>query len=94
MSIKRNKTKERIARKVRELRKQRRWTQAELARRLGLSQSRLSEIERGAGSFSAEQFLTILSLFNVYSTRFSRQAIRPIEQFPIKKGLFLSYNAC
>ena len=33
-----------VARKVQELRKQRRWTQVELARRLHLSQSRLSEI--------------------------------------------------
>ena len=49
MPTRRNKTKEKIATKVRELRKQRRWTQAELAKRLGLSQSRLSEIERGAG---------------------------------------------
>src|SRR4051812_19664007 len=54
-----------IARKVRALRTARQWTQAELAARLGLSQSRLSEIERGAGSFTAEQFLEILRLFNV-----------------------------
>lgn len=59
-----------IAAKVRELRKQRRWTQSELARRLSLSQSRLSEIERGAGSFTAEQFLEILRLFNVTVTDF------------------------
>jgi len=54
-----------IARRVLQLRKERHWTQAELARRLDLSQSRLSEIERGDGSFSAEQFLTVLKLFNV-----------------------------
>jgi transcriptional regulator with XRE-family HTH domain len=70
MSKRKNNTKDRIAAKVRELRKQRRWTQAELAKRLGLSQNRLSEIERGAGSFTAEQFLTILSLFNVSVTDF------------------------
>jgi transcriptional regulator with XRE-family HTH domain len=45
-----------IARNVRELRKERRWTQAELAKRLDLSQARLSEIEGGDGSFTAEQF--------------------------------------
>lgn len=50
---------------VRELRTERRWTQAELGRHLGLSQSRLSEIEQGRGSFTAEAFLTILQLFNV-----------------------------
>ncbi|MDB4987805.1 MAG: hypothetical protein JWN04_2983 [Myxococcaceae bacterium] len=54
-----------VAQKVRALRTARRWTQAELAARLGLSQNRLSEIERGAGSFTAEQFLEILRLFNV-----------------------------
>jgi transcriptional regulator with XRE-family HTH domain len=54
-----------VARRVQELRRERRWTQAELSRRLDLSQSRLSEIERGAGSFTAEQLLAILKLFNV-----------------------------
>lgn len=54
-----------LARSVRALRTARRWTQAELAAPLGLSQNRLSEIERGAGSFTAEQFLEILRLFNV-----------------------------
>lgn len=60
-----------IARKVRLLRKKRGWTQAELARQLDLSQSRLSEIESGAGSFTAEQFLEILKLFNVAASEFA-----------------------
>jgi transcriptional regulator with XRE-family HTH domain len=55
---------------VRELRKERGLTQAELAERLGLSQNRLSEIERGDGSFTAEQFLRILKLFNIAASRF------------------------
>jgi transcriptional regulator with XRE-family HTH domain len=54
-----------IGPRVRELRERRRWSQVELARELGLSQPRLSQIERGQGSFSAEQFLRILTLFNV-----------------------------
>jgi transcriptional regulator with XRE-family HTH domain len=54
-----------IGARVRKLRRDRRWTQKELSARLGLSQSRLSQIERGAGSFTAEQFLGILQLFNV-----------------------------
>jgi transcriptional regulator with XRE-family HTH domain len=61
----------RISQTVRALRQERGWTQAELAKKLGLSQSRLSEIERGAGSFSAEQFLLILRLFNVTTSRFT-----------------------
>jgi transcriptional regulator with XRE-family HTH domain len=54
-----------IGARVRELRQARRWTQRELSARLGLSQSRLSQIEHGQGSFTAEQFLTLLRLFNV-----------------------------
>lgn len=58
-------TRQAIAGKLRELRAGRRWTQRELGERLGLSQSRLSEIERGAGSLSAEQFVHALRIFNV-----------------------------
>lgn len=64
------KNRSRIAKKVQELRKARRWTQAELARQLKLSQSRLSEVENGAGSFTAEQFLLLLRLFNVGVSEF------------------------
>jgi len=60
-----------IGASVRELRKVRRWTQAELAERLGLSQARLSEIERGKGSFAAEHLLEIFRLFNVDPSHFS-----------------------
>jgi len=58
------KTRAKIARRLRELRTSRRWTQAELADQLELSQGRLSEIERGDGSLTAEQFLHVLRLFN------------------------------
>lgn len=54
-----------ISIKVRRLRQERRWTQIRLAKSLGLSQNRLSEIERGKGSFTAEQLLLILRTFNV-----------------------------
>jgi transcriptional regulator with XRE-family HTH domain len=60
----------RIAHKVRALRQERRWTQAQLAQRLGLSQSRLSQVERGDGSFTAEQLIEILRLFNVPTSYF------------------------
>lgn len=62
-----------IGRKVRALREDRGLTQAELAKRLGLSQNRLSEVERGQGSFSAEQFLLLLRIFNVPVVHFSDQ---------------------
>src|SRR6266850_6548601 len=64
------KSRHEIADKVRELRRLRGWTQAELAKRLQLSQNRLSEIEHGDGSFTAEQFLLLLRLFNVAANDF------------------------
>ena len=63
--------------KVRELRSARNLTQRELATRLQLSQSRLSEIERGGGSFTAEQFLELLRLFNVTAGDFVEAARDP-----------------
>lgn len=54
-----------ITQKVRTLRKERRWTQTQLAHLLNISQNRLSEIESGKGSFTAEQLIAILKNFNV-----------------------------
>lgn len=50
---------------VRRLRHERRWTLDELAELLDLSESRLSELERGKGSFSAEHLLRIFRHFQV-----------------------------
>ena len=63
-----------IAGKVRVLRMERRFTQVELAAQLGLAQGRLSELERGNGSFTAEQLLLMLKLFNVPASHFAPQA--------------------
>lgn len=54
-----------IAAKMRAVRKERRWTQVRFAELLGLSQNRLSEIERGEGSFTAEQLFIVLKTFNL-----------------------------
>lgn len=40
-------------------RKSRKWSQAQLAARLGLSQNRLSELERNPGTLSVEQLLAL-----------------------------------
>lgn len=60
-----------IAARIRDLRTGRHWTQAKLAAALELSQSRLSELERGAGSFSAEQLVKVMMLFNVTIEHFA-----------------------
>lgn len=65
-----DKDRQTIAERIRGLRQARGLTQAALAKQLGLSQNRLSEIERGSGSFTAEQFLRILRVFNVGAAEF------------------------
>jgi transcriptional regulator with XRE-family HTH domain len=55
---------------LRQLRLARGWSQVELSRRLRLSQSRLSGIERGRLSLTAEEFLEVLRMFNVPATDF------------------------
>ena len=74
-----------IARRVRDLRLQRAWTQQDLAKRLGLSQGRLSELERGTGSLTAEQFLTLLSLFNVPLGYFAKES--PKQELDLQNAL-------
>lgn len=54
-----------IGKKVRGLRKARGLSQGELGNILGISQSSMSEIELGKGTFTAEQFIQILKFFNV-----------------------------
>ncbi len=54
-----------IGERVRLLRHERKLTQAQLAKTLFISQNYLSELERGQGSFTAENLLTILRYFNV-----------------------------
>lgn len=65
-----DKTRTQIGVRVRELRQSRRWSQADLAGQLQVSQSRLSGIERGTSSLTAEQFLLLLKLFNVSASHF------------------------
>lgn len=77
-----------VGARVRALREGRRWSQTELARELGLSQPRLSQIERGQGSFSAEQLLRILELFNVGVEHFAptRRASSAIQNALARHG--------
>jgi transcriptional regulator with XRE-family HTH domain len=66
-------TREKIAKVVHALRESRHFTQTDMAKALGMSQGRYSIIERGLGSFTAEQFLMILRTFNVPASHFAVQ---------------------
>jgi len=59
------------------LRKERGLTLGQLAKLLGLSTSRLSEIERGQGAFTAGQLIFILKYFNVSLSHFDGEAGTP-----------------
>jgi len=74
-----------IGARIRELRLERRWTQAKFAELLGISQNYLSVLERGNGSFTAEQLLTILKHFNVPIDVFSPQ--KPAIESQIQNAL-------
>lgn len=51
-----------LQKQLKSLRKSRQMTQAELARRLGVVQSRVADIERDPGAVSVEQLLQVLAM--------------------------------
>lgn len=62
-----------ISQGIRSARLGRRLSQATLAQKLGISQSRFSEIEQGKGSITAEQFIFLLQFFNLPISHFVKQ---------------------
>jgi HTH-type transcriptional regulator / antitoxin HipB len=66
---------------LKSLRKSRQMTQAELARRLGVVQSRVADIERDPGAVSVEQLLQVLAMLGAQMVvRDTRTDARPIKQ--------------
>jgi transcriptional regulator with XRE-family HTH domain len=65
-----DKIRKEIAGHVRTARRTRGWTQADLARRLGVAQSQISGIEAGRRSLLAEQLVVLLEAFNAPLTAF------------------------
>lgn len=60
-----DKIKKDIVESIRGVRKERRFTQKELADLLGITQARYSQIENGNGSFTAEQLVILMQKFNI-----------------------------
>ena len=63
-----------IGQKLKALREARRWSQTELAERVGISQARISLIEHGKAALDAGEFLDVLRIFNVPASHFERPA--------------------
>jgi len=78
-----------IAAGLRKLRKERRITQAELARLLGLSQAQLSKIENGRGSLVAEQLVRLLQEYSLSLSYFvsAEKSSRNEEDTPLQNAL-------
>jgi len=53
-----------LSQHLRSLRKAKGWTQAQLAVRLGVAQSRISAVEKDASALTAEQLFRWLAAFN------------------------------
>lgn len=51
--------------RIRQLRQERRWTQAELGEKVGVHQKQVSAYERGANVPSTEVFIKLAEVFNV-----------------------------
>lgn len=72
--------------RLRLLRRHRRWTRADLARRLGVSPARVGELERGDAALTVEEFLRVLEVFNVGVEHFA-QVAPPREASAVQNAL-------
>lgn len=68
-----------VGRKIRQLRRQRKLTQTELADRIGIHQSDLSRMEQGEYKVGLDTLLRILQTFNITIGEFFEEAARDNE---------------
>ncbi len=66
-----------IGSRLRKLRKERRMTQSELARQIGIQQSDLSRIEKGEYRVSLDNLFKLLGVFGVQATEFFAAGEQP-----------------
>ena len=80
-----------VGRKIRQLRRQRKLTQVELAERIGIHQSDLSRMEQGEYKVGLDTLLKILQTFNMSIGEFFEE--RPRENAIIDNYRMLSPTA-
>ena len=80
-----------VGRKIRQLRRQRKLTQVELAEKIGIHQSDLSRMEQGEYKVGLDTLLRILQTFNMTIGEFFEE--RPRETAIIDKYKMLSTAA-
>lgn len=80
-----------VGRKIRQLRRQRKLTQVELASRIGIHQSDLSRMEQGEYKVGLDTLLKILKMFNLSMGEFFEE--RPDSESILEKYQSLSPEA-
>ncbi len=80
-----------VGRKIRQLRRQRKLTQVELASRIGIHQSDLSRMEQGEYKVGLDTLLKILKMFNLGIGEFFEE--RPDSDNVLEKYQSLSAEA-
>ncbi|MGA7617041.1 MAG: helix-turn-helix transcriptional regulator [Thermoanaerobaculia bacterium] len=80
-----------VGRKIRQLRRQRKLTQVELAEKIGIHQSDLSRMEQGEYKVGLDTLLRILQTFNLSIGEFFEE--RPREMTIAEKYRYLSPEA-
>ena len=80
-----------VGRKIRQLRRQRKLTQVELAEKIGIHQSDLSRMEKGEYKVGLDTLLKVLGTFNLGIGEFFEE--RPKEAGFVDKYRRLSANA-
>lgn len=73
--------------RIKELRKQRKMTQLELAEKIGTTQVHLGRLENGKASFDVEWMLTIAKVFGVRAYELLPQSEQPEEVTPEEREM-------
>ncbi len=79
-----------VGRKIRQLRRQKKLTQVELAERIGIHQSDLSRMEQGEYKVGLDTLLKILQTFDLSIGDFFDESTRPTNVFDKYKSLSAS----
>src|SRR5215213_846951 len=70
-----------VGRKIRQLRRQRKLTQVELAEKIGIHQSDLSRMEQGEYKVGLDTLLRILATFDLSIGDFFDEAVSVVQKF-------------
>ena len=68
-----------VGQKIRQIRKSRKWTQSDLASRIGVTQSDLSRMENGEYKVGLDTLFRILQVFELSMSNFFEEPAEPLD---------------